>query len=78
MHIPSKNVWTCKELLFSWGLQIAPETIQRGESTNSLGYKICLQKFNHSKYKSGEINYEFLMIFKNCWEILIVYDQQSD
>lgn len=28
------------------------------------------------KYKSGEINYEFLMILKACWKILTGYDPQ--
>ena len=33
-----------KKVLPKWGLQIAPEKIQRGDSVNHLGYKIDLQK----------------------------------
>ena len=33
-----------KKVLPKWGLQIAPEKIQRGNSVNYLGYWIGLQK----------------------------------
>ena len=32
-----------------WGLQIAPEKRQRGDSINYLGYKICQQKIQPQK-----------------------------
>ena len=33
-----------KKFLPKWGLKIAPEKIQRGDSVNYLGYTIGLQK----------------------------------
>lgn len=33
----------------SWGLQIASEKLQRGDSINYLDYKIVLQKNKHQK-----------------------------
>ena len=38
-----------KKVLPKWGLQIAPEKIQRGDSVNYLGYKIGLQKIRTQK-----------------------------
>ncbi len=38
-----------KILLPKWGLQIAPEKIQKGDSINYLGYKIGLQKIKTQK-----------------------------
>ena len=38
-----------KIILPKWGLQIAPEKIQRGDSVNYLGYRIGLQKFRTQK-----------------------------
>ena len=38
-----------KKILPCWGLQIAPEKIQRGDSINYLGSKIDLQKIRHRK-----------------------------
>ena len=53
-----------KIVLPKWGLQIAPEKIQRGDSVNYLGYKIGLQR-RHKRHKSGETGYELLMTFKD-------------
>ena len=36
-------------LPIKWGLQIAPEKIQRGDSVNYLGYKIGLQRIKTQK-----------------------------
>ena len=38
-----------KKVLPKWGLQIAPEKIQRGDSVNYLGYRIGLQKIRTQK-----------------------------
>ncbi|KAL6038305.1 hypothetical protein STEG23_030308 [Scotinomys teguina] len=38
-----------KKILPCWGLQIAPEKIQKGDSINYLGYKIGLQKIRPQK-----------------------------
>ena len=38
-----------KKNLPSWGLQITPEKIQRGDSINYLGYKISLQRVRPQK-----------------------------
>ena len=38
-----------KKVLPRWGLQTAPEKIQRGESINYLGYRIGLQKIRTQK-----------------------------
>ena len=38
-----------QKTLPSWGLQIAPEKIQRGDSINYLGYKISLQRVRPQK-----------------------------
>ena len=38
-----------KKELLKWGLQIALEKIQRGDSINYLGYKIGLQKIRTQK-----------------------------
>ena len=38
-----------KIVLPKWGLQIAPEKIQRGDSVNYLGYKIGLQRIKTQK-----------------------------
>ncbi|KAL6031758.1 hypothetical protein STEG23_037209 [Scotinomys teguina] len=38
-----------KKILPCWGLQIAPEKIQKGDSVNYLGYKIGLQKIRPQK-----------------------------
>ncbi|KAL6065033.1 hypothetical protein STEG23_028902 [Scotinomys teguina] len=38
-----------KKILPCWGLQIAPEKIQKGDSSNYLGYKIGLQKIRPQK-----------------------------
>ena len=38
-----------KIILPKWGLQIAPEKIQRGDSVNYLGYRIGLQKIRTQK-----------------------------
>ena len=38
-----------KIILPKWGLQIAPEKIQRGDSVNYLGYKIGFQKIRTQK-----------------------------
>ncbi|KAL6087838.1 hypothetical protein STEG23_011789 [Scotinomys teguina] len=38
-----------KKILPCWGLQIAPEKIQKGDSINYLGYKIGLQKIRSQK-----------------------------
>ncbi|KAL6091369.1 hypothetical protein STEG23_030322 [Scotinomys teguina] len=38
-----------KKILPYWGLQIAPEKIQKGDSINYLGYKIGLQKIRPQK-----------------------------
>ena len=38
-----------KKSLPSWGLQIAPEKLQRGDSINHLGYKITLQRVRLQK-----------------------------
>ena len=38
-----------KIVLPKWGLQIAPEKIQRGDSVNYLGYRIGLQKIRTQK-----------------------------
>ena len=38
-----------KKILPCWGLQIAPEKIQRGDSINYLCYKISLQKIRPQK-----------------------------
>lgn len=45
-----------------WGLQIAPEKIERVDSINYLDYK---KKPDHKRYRSVEISCKFLMIFKN-------------
>ncbi|KAL6083314.1 hypothetical protein STEG23_007305 [Scotinomys teguina] len=54
-----------KKILPCWGLQIAPEKIQKGDSINYLGYKIGLQKIRPKRCKLGEIDYELLMTFKD-------------
>ena len=38
-----------KKVLPRWGLQIAPEKIQRGDSINYLGYRIGLEKIRMQK-----------------------------
>ena len=38
-----------KIILPKWGLQIAPEKIQRGDSVNYLGYRTGLQKIRVQK-----------------------------
>ena len=38
-----------KKVLPRWGLQIAPEKIQRGDSINYLGYRIGLEKIQMQK-----------------------------
>ena len=38
-----------KRVLPKWGLQIAPEKNQRGDSVNYLGYKIGLQRIKTQK-----------------------------
>ena len=38
-----------KKVLPRWGLQIAPEKIQRGDSINYLGYRIGLKKIRTQK-----------------------------
>ena len=38
-----------KKVLPRWGLQIAPEKIQRGDSINYLGYRIGLEKIRTQK-----------------------------
>ena len=49
-----------KEVLPRWGLQIAPEKIQKGESINYLGYKIGLQKIRPQK----------VQIRRDCYQTL--------
>ncbi|MGE9501622.1 reverse transcriptase domain-containing protein, partial [Escherichia coli] len=49
-----------KEVLPRWGLQIAPEKIQRGDSTNYLGYKIVLQKIRPQKVQIRRDHYQTL------------------
>ena len=47
-----------KEVLPRWGLQIAPEKIQKGDSINYLGYKIGLQKIRPQKVQSRRDRYQ--------------------
>ena len=55
-----------KIILPKWGLQIAPEKIQRGDSVNYLGYRTGLQKIRTQKTQiRGETNYRLLMAFKD-------------
>ncbi|MBV2133725.1 DDE-type integrase/transposase/recombinase [Pseudomonas sp. MAP12] len=49
-----------KEVLPRWGLQIAPEKIQRGDSINYLGYKIDLQRIRPQKVQIRRDRYQTL------------------
>ena len=44
-----KMIEEIKIILLKWGLQIAPEKIQRKDSVNCLGYRIGLQKIRSQK-----------------------------
>ena len=54
-----------KKILPCWGLQIAPEKIQRGDSINYLGYKIGLQKIRPQKMQIRGDHYRLLMTSKD-------------
>ena len=47
-----------KAVLPCWGLQIAPEKIQRGDSINYLGYKIDLQRIRPQKVQIRRDRYQ--------------------
>ncbi|MGE9574186.1 reverse transcriptase domain-containing protein [Escherichia coli] len=49
-----------KEVLPHWGLQIAPEKIQRGDSINYLGYKVDIQRVRSQK----------VQIRRNCYQTI--------
>ncbi|EGV93609.1 HERV-K_3q27.3 provirus ancestral Pol protein [Cricetulus griseus] len=49
-----------KDVLSCWGLQIAPEKIQRGDSINYLGYKIDLQRIRPQKVPIRRDHYQTL------------------
>ena len=55
-----------KIILPKWGLQIAPEKIQRGDSVNYLGYRIGLQKIRTPKEQIRRDRLRLLMIFRDC------------
>ena len=50
-----------------WGLQIAPEKIQRGDSVNYLDYKIGLQKIRTQK---TQIRRDWLQTLNNFQRLL--------
>jgi hypothetical protein len=53
-----------QRILPCWGLQIAPEKIQRGGSFSYLGYKINQQKIPPQKVQIHRDQLKHLMIFK--------------
>ena len=54
------------KVLTKWGLQIAPEKIQRGDSVSYLGYKIGLPKIRTQKAQIRRDQFRLLMTFKYC------------
>ena len=53
-----------KIILPKWGLQIAPEKIQRGDSVNYLGYRIGLQKIRTQKAQIRRDRFQTLNDFQ--------------
>ena len=64
-----------KKVLPRWGLQIAPEKIQRGDSINYLGYRIGLEKIRMQKTQIRRDQLRTLKDFQrwlvdisSCWD----------